>query len=267
MTMQHVRNILLPIIAGLAFFMILIMACMAMAGLNTRLTPNVPWYPIPVLALVILPTLWVRSRWDIGLTIPPHMPWGKVAAFAVVITIASISVSTLQGAYNDMIRGTETRASDDNLAFLLANAFALSLASAALAEVAFRGIMQTWLQKNFGIWTAILIVALVNTLAHRWDQLTNRWLGLMVGLTALSYLRALTGSMVPPLVTHLVSNILLATGLWLWGPWDLGAMGVPALASFAAAALVALGLAVYLARSIKVERQAPPARETSTPAV
>ena len=59
---------------------------------------------------------------------------------------------------------------------------------------------------------------------------------------------------VPPLVVHVTMNFLLATGFWFWGPWDLGAMGVPSLASLAVLALVSFAAAIYFARSVEAQR-------------
>ncbi len=257
MNLKQVRDVAVPIIGGLLFFLVLLYACMATASYNIQWTPGFLWYPIPVLVLVIVPTLWVQSRWNIGLTIPPNVPWARVYAFAIAISIATFTVSTLQGSYNGFVRGGEGRAGDVGPLFVLANAFVISLGVAALAEVAFRGIMQTWLQKAIGMWSAILVVAAINTLAHRWEGLSNRWLGIFVGLTALGYLRSMSGSLVPPLVAHMASNFLLATGLWLWGPWDLGAMGVPSLVSFAVLGLIAFAVAIYFARSVQGHQLTP----------
>ena len=53
---------------------------------------------------------------------------------------------------------------------------------------------------------------------------------------------------------HVGMNILLATGFWFWGPWDLGAMDLPLLISFAALAIISFAVAFYSARSVKAQR-------------
>ena len=56
-------------------------------------------------------------------------------------------------------------------------------------------------------------------------------------------------------------NIVVAIGFWFWGPWDQGAMSGTTLAGFAALAIVSLGAAVYLARSVN----GPPSLPTPIP--
>ena len=73
-------------------------------------------------------------------------------------------------------------------------------------------------------------------------------------LVGWGYMRHISGSVVPPLVTHVGMNILLSTGFWFWGPWDLGAMDLPSLVSFAALALISFAVAFYSARSVAAQQ-------------
>jgi len=156
------------------------------------------------------------------------------------------------------MRGTETGESDVSLAFRIADAFAISITSAALAELGYRGIMQPRLEKVMGVWPAIIIASLINTLSHRWESLFNRYLGIMAIMIGWGYLRHMSGSVVPPLVIHVSMNIVLGIGLWIWGPWDLGAMSVTSIVFFAAAGVIALVAAIYIARNVKTGRPVSP---------
>ena len=254
MSWKQARLIALAILGGLLFFRLLLGTSIYLAVLNMEWTPNVPWYPIPALILIIVASYLVHRQWDIGLTIPRNMPLGRIYMFGIAISVTGFAVATLQGSYNGEIRGTNSRGEDLSTLFLIVNAFALSLASAASAELGFRGIMLPRLQKVISMWPAILIVATINTLAHRPVDLSNRWLGLFVMLAGWGYMRHISGSVVPPLVTHVGMNILLATGFWFWGPWDLGAMDLPLLISFAALAIISFAVAFYSARSVKAQR-------------
>jgi membrane protease YdiL (CAAX protease family) len=191
----------------------------------------------------------INLRWDIGLTIPADRPWGKIYAFALAITLAGFAISALQGAYNGMIRGTEGGPGTTSPALEIAGAFTVPVAVAVIAEIGYRGIMFPRVQKAFGLWPAVLIVGFINTVAHRWEDYSPRWLGMFVLLAGLCYLRHMSGSVVPPLVTHVVMNIVVAIGFWFWGPWDQGAMSTSWLAAFAVLALISLAVAIYLARS------------------
>ena len=254
MSWKHVRLIALAILGGLLFSRVLLGTSIYLAVLNMEWTPNVPWYPIAALILIVVATYLVSRIWDMGLSIPRNMPWGRIYTFGIAIAVTGFAVATLQGSYNGQIRGTEGRGGDLSTLFLIVNAFALSLASATLAELGFRGIMLPRLQAIIGLWPAILIVGIINTLGHRPVDLYNRWLGLFVMLAGWGYMRHISGSVIPPLITHVSMNILLATGFWFWGPWDLGAMSVPWLVSFAALALISFAVAFYSARSVAAQQ-------------
>ncbi len=254
MRWEQVRNVVVPIIGGLAFSRALLFTSLFLVFLNTRWTPGFPWYPIVVLALVIGATYLVQRRWDIGLTIPRNMPWVPIYAFGIAISVTGFAVATLQGAYHDLVRGTEVLAGDVSPLFQVANAFVISMTAATLAELGFRGIILPRVAKVMGVWPAIVLVTVINTAGHRWIDSSTRWLGLMVMLGGWGYLRQMSGSVVPPLVVHVTMNFLLATGFWFWGPWDLGAMGVPSLASLAVLALISFAAAIYFARSAQARR-------------
>ena len=250
----NIRDVVVPIIGGLVFARTLLFTSLFLVFLNTRWTPNFPWYPIAVLALIIVATVLVNRRWDIGLTIPRNMPWGRIYAFGIAISVTGFAVATLQGAYYDLVRGTEGGAGDVSPLFQLANAFVISMTAATLAELGFRGIILPRIAKVMGVWPAIVLVTVINTAGHRWIDSSTRWLGLLVMLGGWGYLRQLSGSVVPPLVIHVTMNFLLAIGFWFWGPWDLGAMTMSELVSFAALALLSFVAAIYFARSVQAER-------------
>ncbi len=250
MTGEQVKQAAIGIIGGLAYFLMVLSACIYLSVLNTQYAPNFPWYPIPVLIITIGSIFLVNQRWDIGLTLPPDRPWGKIYGFALAITLAGFALSALQGSYNGMVRGTEGGPGTTSPALEIADAFTVAIAVAAIAEIGYRGIMFPWVQKAFGLWPAVLIVGFINTVAHRWEDYSPRWIGLFVLLAGWSYLRHISGSVVPPLVTHVVMNFVIAIGFWFWGPWDQGAMSASWLTVFAVLAVASLGASVYLARSV-----------------
>jgi membrane protease YdiL (CAAX protease family) len=258
MTKEQVRDVVVAIIGGMVFSTGLLWASIYFTVLNDQWIPGFPWYPIPVFALVVGATMLVHRQWGIGLTIPAQMPWGRIYAFGLAVTIVGFSISTLQGSYNGLMRGTETGESDVSLAFRIADAFAISITSAALAELGYRGIMQPRLEKVMGVWPAIIIASLINTLSHRWESLFNRYLGIMAIMIGWGYLRHMSGSVVPPLVIHVGMNIVLGIGLWIWGPWDLGAMSMTSIVFFAAAGVIALVASIYIARNVKTGRSVSP---------
>jgi membrane protease YdiL (CAAX protease family) len=222
---------------------------MTSVSVNVRFNTGLVWFPLPVLALVIGSTIWVGRRWDIGLGSSRHVPPGRVYGLALAVTVTGVCVSILQGAWYGMVRETEAAPEGVSTLFRFSYAFVMSLAAAVLAEVTFRGIIQTRFQRVLGVWPAILIVGAINTAAHRWGpDLVHQWLGYFVSLVGLGYLRWYGGSLMPPLLAHSVTNLLLATALWWWGPFDQGKLGASGAIVVATLAIVALGTAIMLGR-------------------
>ena len=113
-------------------------------------------------------------------------------------------------------------------AFQLAYGVTLGVIAALLAEVTFRGILQTRFESVLGPWPAILAVAAINTAAHRWGpDLAAQWVAFFLSLTALGWLRVVTRSLVPPLVAHGVANLVLGLVLWFAGPFHQGTLLTP----------------------------------------
>ena len=132
MSWKHVRLIALAILGGLLFSRVLLRTSIYLAVLNMEWTPNVPWYPIAALILIVVASYLVHRQWDIGLTIPRNMPWGRIYAFGIAIAVTGFAVAILQGSYNGEIRSTNSRGEDLDLGtlFLITNAFALSMTAA-----------------------------------------------------------------------------------------------------------------------------------------
>lgn len=248
-TLMGVSAMLGSLLRGFAFFAGLMALSMGCVILNARLSPALVWFPLPVLVLVGGATLWAGHRWEIGWQPVRDVSVGHVFALAVAVTVLGVCVIVLQGAWHEMVRATERAPYEVSRAFSFAYAFVMSLVAAVLAEVTFRGIIQTRFQLILGHWPAILIVAALNTAAHRWGPaLADQWLGYFVSLAGLGYLRWYSGSLIPPLVVHLVVNLLLAAALWWWGPFDQGQLGATTAGFLAALALIALMVAITLGR-------------------
>ncbi len=152
---------------------------MGLVVLNEQSAPDFPWFPVPIIGLLVAAIVGMQRWRPIGLAIPTDVPWGRVYGFAVAITVVGIVVSILQGAYHGYVRVSEGVQTDVSPAFALLYWFVMSLFAVVLAEAAFRGVMQTRLMAVLGVWPAIVIVGIVNTAAHRWNiELFQQWLGI-----------------------------------------------------------------------------------------
>ena len=255
MNRQQTWAVVVAIVVTMLFFSVVMGLGIGLVVLNERSAPDYPWFPIPVILLLIAAIAGMQRWRPIGLAIPNDVPWGRVYGFALAITVVGIVVCILQGTYHGYVRVSEGVQTEVSPAFALLYWFVMSVFSAVLAEAAFRGVMQTRLMAVMGVWPAIVIVSIVNTAAHRWNiELLQQWLGIFVTLAGWGYLRFLGRSLVPPLVAHGVTNFLLALGLWVWGPFDQGALGTGSLVLIAATGVVTLVIAIFLARSVTAQR-------------
>ena len=246
--------VLVAIVVTLLFLNVVMGLGIGLVVLNERSAPDFPWFPIPLILLLIAAVAGMHRWRPIGLAIPDDVPWRRVYAFALAITVVGIVVCILQGAYHGYVRVSERPETEVSPAFALLYWLAMSVFSAVLAEAAFRGVMQTRLMAVMGVWPAIVIVGIVNTAAHRWNiELQQQWLGLFVILAGWGYLRFLGRSLVPPIVAHGVTNFFLAFGLWVWGPFDHGVLATGSLIVIATTGVVALVIAIFLARSVSAQ--------------
>jgi membrane protease YdiL (CAAX protease family) len=244
------------LIGGMVFFFGVIYFTIATTMYNAQWTPGFVWFPIVTLGVLVVATIWVQRHWDIGLSMASNVPWGRVWALAITVTIAGTAVSTLQGVYNETTKEVYTGPAGVSPALVLFYVYSMSIMPGLIAEVGFRGIMQTGLQKFLGMWAAITIVAIINTFAHiGYADLRTGWL-MVVILACWGYLRAVSGSLIPALVAHGGHALIITTALWFWGPWDRGDMGTASVVSVAIIGIIAFALSFYLGRSIMAHRDA-----------
>lgn len=223
MNVQQSWVLVRTLVLGLVFFGVAMAIAISVVMLNARVSPAVPWFPVPVLAVVLGGSWWVSRRWDIGWPGRAPSSPGRTYGLALAVTVFGVVLCILQGAGFGMVRAAETVAGVSSPAFQLAYGVTMGVVSAVLAEVTFRGIIQTRYEQILGAWPAILVVAAINTAAHRWGPaLEAQWAAYFLSLAALGYLRTVTGSVIPPLVAHGVANFVLGFVLWFAGPLDQG---------------------------------------------
>ncbi len=264
MNSDQIRVLAGSLIGGSVFFFGVIYFTIATTVYNAQWTPSFLWFPIVTLGVLCVATILIQRQWDIGLSLPADVPWNRVWALAVTATLAGTAVSTLQGVYEGTTRAVATGPAGISPALVPIYVYLMSITPGLVAEVGFRGIMQTWLQKVVGMWAAIMVVAIINTLAHPWESVQTGWL-MVVILACWGYIRAVSGSLIPALVAHGGHALVMTTALWFWGPWDRGAMGTTSVVLVVIVGVVAFALSFYLGRSITTHREvsALPASENA----
>jgi len=252
MNSSKVWTVLGAVALGFVFFGVVMGASMALVTVNANLSPAIVWFPLPVTAVLVGVILWAQHRWDIGLTRPADVPWVRIYAIGIALTVLGLAVAIVQGKFTGMVRATELLETEVSPLFTLTYAIFMSLLAAILAEATFRGVIQTRMQTVLGIWPTVVIIGVINVLAHRWGpELMLNWLGLFVTLAGWTYLRWLSQSLWPPLVLHAVTNLLVALGLWFRGPFVHAELASGTVTLIAVIGLVALGMAVMLTRGMK----------------
>ena len=241
-------------IAGsLALFITAMGLCIGLVIVNASLSPELVWFPLPLIAVLVAVTVWSEQRFGIGLRNARQTSarsTGRSTAMAAGIAVAGVAACVLQGALSDLTLSAEAGPANTSALFQFSYAVLLSVAPAVLAEVAFRGLMQSRLEALWGTWPAILVITTFNTASHRWgDDLAAQWLGYFAALAGLGWLRSVTGSLWPPLLTHVLANLVTALALWRFGPFVQGAIGGAGLIALAAVMAGGVLMAHRAARS------------------
>lgn len=249
---KQVWTVIGAILLGLVFFGVVMGISMSLVMLNASQSPQIVWFPLPATAVLVAAIWWAQRQWGIGLEHPQDVPWARVYAIGFALTVLGLTVALVQGKFTGMVRATELLDADVSPLFKLTYAIYMSVLAAILAEATFRGVVQTRMQTVLSVWPTVIIIGVVNVLAHRWGpEILMNWLGLFVTLAGWTYLRWLSRSLWPPLVLHTVINLLVAVGLWFRGPLVHADLPNGTVIMIAVAGLIALLVAVGLARGMQ----------------
>ena len=246
-----IKTCLAATLGGTAIFVGLVAISILTAQFNADSTPALPWFPIPVLAVVIGVTVWCDRRWDIGLQNRCAAPVSLVIAFALFSNIAAHAVWVLEKSWHGTVYAAPT--GPDNVSFLFSATYwvVISLALSTSSEVCFRGIMQTQLSRHLGTAAAIGLALLFNTFSHPWDSLWPRFFGVLAILFAWGWLRHISGSLKACILTHIAAIMIGDAIFWLTGPVDFGDYSNSDRFIVVAVGLVSLVASIYYSRQIR----------------
>jgi len=250
--MQKFRATVVPIAGGLLFFAGLMGISQGLVAWNAAVSPTVPWFPIPALILVVAATWRVNRRWPVRLMRPVG---GRVYLMVLLMTYAVICLGVIESWLHNLTIPApawpdEAVSTGFQLAFLLVIPFIAAL----LAEIGFRGIMQTALERVLPIWPMLLLIAVINFLMHFYDPDQGSQVIRLLGLNLVwGYVTWKTQSIRPALVAHIVMNFaipLIQYGSELLGPGPLrfGEFTVSMLAIAGVSGIFAAAMAFYVQR-------------------
>ncbi|HJP38369.1 MAG: type II CAAX endopeptidase family protein [Gammaproteobacteria bacterium] len=252
--LEKIQVIVFPVLRGLVFFAGLMGISQGLVAWNAALSPGIPWFPVPALVLVIAATWWVNRRWPIHLARPAG---GRAYVVILLATYAVISLGVLESWSHDLVTPApawpdQTVSAGFQLVFLLVIPFIAAL----LAEVGFRGMMQTALQKVLPVWPMLLLIAVINFLMHFYDPDQGSQVLRMITLNlAWGYITWRVQSIRPVLVAHIVMNIaipLLQYGSEQYGPGPVsfGTFSPGALLISAVSGVIALAVALVIGKHL-----------------
>jgi membrane protease YdiL (CAAX protease family) len=250
------RSVLAAVVIGLLFFGAVMGATLGLIVLNTRTSPDFAWFPLPATLLIVAAMWGAERRWHIGLRNTTHMPVGRAYGIGLGLTVLGVAACALQGYFSGYERATELLDADVDRTFQRTYAIYMAVFAAVLAEVTFRGIVQVRMQRVLGGWPVVMIIGLVNVLAHRWGpEITHNGIGLFVVLAGWTYLRWVSKSLWPPLVMHAATNLIV--GLWLWHRGSIvhADMSPAGATVVAIAGLLGLLLSMRLIRGVEPKHQ------------
>ena len=252
--LETTRAVLLPVAGGLVFFAGLMGATQALVALNAAVSPGLPWFPIPALALVLVVSAWVNRRWPLRLARPAG---ARAYGVAVLATYGVISLGVLESWLNELTTPAPAWPDDAvSKPFQLSFLLVIPFVAAVLAELGFRGLIQTALEKLMPLWPMLFFIAVINFLMHFYDPNQG---GQMLRLLALNlawgYVTWRTQSLRPALVAHVAMNIaipVLQYGSEHYGPGPVPFGDFPAstLVLSALTGMVALGAAIYFSKDL-----------------
>ncbi|MBM4195524.1 MAG: CPBP family intramembrane metalloprotease [Gammaproteobacteria bacterium] len=242
----------LVVLGGFVFFNVLMGIAMGLVFFNAKASPGVAWFPLPALALIIAATWWARGRWDMRLAMPPNVPWGRVYAFGFLAMLAAKCIKGIEGAYHEVTLVAPAAPENVSAVFALLYLFMVPFFAAVLAEIAFRGIIQTRMEKTLPLWQTLLFVSTINTLSHAgFTDISTQWLYLMAVNLGFCYTTWLAQSIVPAIVVHVAMNVLFPAAEHFFGPLGLGELSAGGIVTLGVLGATLSALAAWLAGGVQ----------------
>jgi membrane protease YdiL (CAAX protease family) len=243
--------------AGLAYFAILMGLSMALAGVNASVSPNIPWFPLPALVGITAVTIWVQRYWPLRLNRPSPTHTHRLYALALCATLAAMCISLIEASMHGLTRTGPLWEGEVSAAFQLAFLLVIPFIASVLAELAFRGVIQTELEKWLPLWPMLFIIAALNAAFHFYDpEQASQWVRFITLNLGFGYVTWLAQSLWPALLAHVTMNIIEPIAETVLGPVALGDLSTMTLVLIGALGSAALGTSLYLAGKIKAEQAA-----------
>ena len=244
----------IAVVGGLVFFTLLIGVSQGIVAANVAVSPAVPWFPLATLALAAVAIVGANRFWSLRLNVPAS---GRAYAAAMLLNFSVLCLGVIEFWWNDVATPAPTWP-DATLSagFQLAYLFTLPVVAAVLAEICFRGIIQTALEKIWSHWPVIFAIAVLNLLMHFYDPDQFKQVFRLIALNIVwGWITWRTQSIRPALAAHVAMNIGIAAlqvGMENFGPGPLefGSFQPSTVAIWAVIGSISLLVGLMLCRKI-----------------
>ncbi len=234
---------------ALVLFAAVIGAAQGLVALNARTSPGIPWFPIPVLGLVAVVIVLLKRRFDLRLTHQRAVPWARAYAFTLLATAAAMGLSIVEAAFNGLTRAAPAWPGNDSALFQLAFLLTLPLVASIMAEVSFRGLLQTVWERHLPIAIVLVGIAVINGLMHFYDaDQMSQWLRFVSLNLVWGYITWRSDSLLPALTAHTLMNIVEPVTELIAGPTEMSALGLPLLSAITIGSVLLLLAALWQLR-------------------
>lgn len=238
MTLRDRARAFIPYLAPIALGALVTFAGLApwvaMAALNARIHPEIPWAALATLVWLILYLAWLNgggppARWKasrryrLRLWRPGSKAWSKEGIAVTLSLIASIGLLTVAWIFLGAPARTPDLSHYPSSAYLISILVMGSLVAGVTEEAGYRGYMQRGLER-FGSGTAIVVSAAAFALIHAVHGLPYLlFLGPGIFLAGILYglLAYHSGSILPGMILHSLSDFSFAFFGVLGGDWRL----------------------------------------------
>jgi len=204
------KDTAIAVVGGLVFFTLLMGVSQGMVAANVAVSPAVPWFPLATIALAAAAVAAANRFWSLRLNVPAS---GRAYAVALLLNFSVLCLGVIEFWWNDVATPAPTWP-DATLSagFQLAYLFTLPVVAALLAEICFRGVIQTALEKIWAHWPVIFAIAVLNLLMHFYDPDQFKQVFRLIALNLVwGWVTWRTQSIRPALTAHVAMNIGIAT--------------------------------------------------------
>lgn len=223
-----------PILLGLLIGFVGFAPWVAMAPLNARIRPEIPWAAAATLLYLLLYLAWLNGsgppagwkaarRYRLRLWRPGSNGWSKDGLAVTVLLMGVIGLLTVLWIMIGAPERPPDLSSYPSTAYLVSIVVIGPLVSGVTEEAAFRGYMQRGLER-FGSGTAIVVTALVFALVHGVHGLETLLLlgpGIFIAGIVYGLLAHHTGSILPGMLAHVLGDLAFTYFGVLGGDWRL----------------------------------------------